>query len=133
MSEGSFLKSAGSTLFLYAPPTQGSGCITELSDTLLENTSVNGNGVLVTVTFQVLAAGQSYITMNETLLAQPLSGSPLSHPQITHTVDNGQLVVVPEFQNWVLPIVMIIVTIPMVILTRKRLKPTRRYDFCNTT
>jgi hypothetical protein len=124
IDEGPFLKSAGSTLF--PPPPQRNGSLTEISDTLLANASVSGNGILATVVFKVLAAGQSDITLNETELLQPLVGQPPSHPQIAHTVNNGRLIVLPEFPSWA-PLAIIFVTaVPVVILVRKRLKPTHQ-------
>jgi hypothetical protein len=126
MTKGPFLESAGSTLFLY--PTPGSGSLTQVTDELLENTSLSGNGTLATVTFQVLAAGQSNITLSDTLLYKPLSGSPLSHAQIAHTVNNGQIIVISEFPSWALPAIIIVATIPAMILAKRRLKPTRQYD-----
>jgi hypothetical protein len=93
IAEGPFLKSAGSTLF--PPPLQGNGSLTEISDTLLSTIGVNGSGILATVTFKVLVAGQSGMTLNETELFQPPEGLPPSNPQIAHTVSNGQLIVLP--------------------------------------
>jgi hypothetical protein len=127
MTEGPFLDSVGSTLFLY--PTPGSGSLTQITDELLENTSVNGNGTLATINFKVLAYGQSNITLSDTLLYQPLSGNPLSHAQIAHTVNNGQIIVISEFPSWALPAIIIVATIPAMILAKRRLKPARQYDY----
>jgi hypothetical protein len=93
MTEGSFLDSVGSTLFLY--PTPGSGSLTQITDELLEDTSVNGNGTLATINFKVLAYGQSNITLSDTLLYQPLSGNPLSHAQIAFTTTNATFTLPP--------------------------------------
>jgi hypothetical protein len=120
IGEGPFLKSAGySTLF--PPPPQRSGCLTEISDGIMANASVSGSGVLATITFQVLAAGQSGITLNETVLLQPQSG----HPQIANTVSNGQLIVLSEFPSWIPLAITLAAAIPAAILAKKRLKPTR--------
>ena len=117
VDEGTFLNSSGSTLFLNA--SARSGYVPEISDTLLENTSTSGSGLLAIVTFKVLAAGQSDITLNETLLTHPTG-----QVQIPHTVDNGQLIVVPEFQNWTFLAIALVATIPAAILAKKRFKPT---------
>jgi hypothetical protein len=129
--EGPFLKSEGSTLFLNAP-TQSSGYLQELSDTLLENVSASGNGTLVTVTFEVLASGQSDIKMNGTELLQPSPEFSLS--PITHKVDNGQLTVLGSeggesaFPIWTIPTITIVaIIISAAILIKKRLKPNRQH------
>jgi hypothetical protein len=122
-TEGTFM--GGGTLFLTSPTNYTAGYVGEISDTFLSNTSVSGNGVLATVTFQVLAAGQSNITLNETELLQPEAG----HPQITHTVNNGQLNVIPEFPSGAfLAIAFAVTTISAAFLAKKRLKPTRQYN-----
>jgi hypothetical protein len=127
IANGPFLESAGSTLF--PPPPQRNGTLTEISDTLLNNRhSVNGSGVLATVTFLVLAAGQSDITLNNTVLTQPLSGNQTTHAEIVHTVNNGQLIVLSELSNWAMLAIIFVVSIPAAILARKRLKPMRQ---CN--
>ena len=115
VDEGPFLKSVGLTLF--PPPPQRNGYLTEVSCTLLSLSSASGDGVLATVTFQVLASGQSDITLNETELLQPGSG----HPQINCTINNGQITVVPEFPGWSFLAITFAATILMAILTKKRL------------
>lgn len=121
IDNGPFLESAGSTLF--PPPPQRNGSLTEISDTLLKNSSVSGSGTLATVTFKILAAGQSDITLNETELLGPLVGQPPNHLQIVNTVNNGKLTVLPEFQYWAFPAIILVATIPVAILAKKRLKP----------
>ena len=129
ITNGPFLESAGSTLFV--PPPEINGSLTIISDTLLSKNSVNGSGVLATVNFTILAAGQSELTLNNTLLEEPLSGNQTSHTQIAHTVSNGQVIVISEFPNWVLPAIIFVVTIPAAILAKKRHKLTRRYGHSN--
>jgi hypothetical protein len=121
ITNGPFLESAGSTLFL--PPPERNGSLTEISDTLLSKNSMNGSGVLATVNFTILAAGQSELMLNNTLLLEPLSGNQTTHAQIACTVNNGQLFVLSELSNWVMPAIVFVVTIPAAILARKRLKP----------
>jgi len=52
VTEGPFLSSTGTTLFMEAPPTPGN--IPELSSTLLENASVSGSGALAYIAFTPL-------------------------------------------------------------------------------
>jgi len=129
VKEGPFLQTEGETLFLNAP-SQGGGYLPELSDTLLENVSASGDGTLATVTFKVLASGQSDIALNETELLQP--SAEYSQLPIAHTVDNGQLTVLgseggPAFLTWMALIVAIAVIISAVILIRKRFKSKRQH------
>jgi len=122
VEEGPFLKSVGATLF--PPPPQRDGYLTEVSSTLLSNSSASGAGILAAVTFKVLASGQSDITLNETELLQPESG----HPQINCTINNGHITVVPEFPSWLFLTFTFAATMLAAILAKKRLKPTSHYD-----
>lgn len=124
ISEGPFLKSAGNTFF--APTFPKSGSLPDISDSIdFSNDSVSGSGILATVTFKVLGAGQSGITLSDTALWLPLSKNYTGHPLIPHTVDNGQVIVLPEFSSWALLTIAIAATVPTVILAKKRLKPKR--------
>jgi hypothetical protein len=91
VTEGSFLNSAGSTLFLWAPNWTAieEGYIPEISCTLLSAEGVTGDGVLATLVFTSLSSGNSEITLTNTLLNQPESG----HPEIAHSVVNGEVIV----------------------------------------
>ncbi|HVP40934.1 MAG TPA: cohesin domain-containing protein [Candidatus Krumholzibacteriaceae bacterium] len=125
VEEGPFMQSAGQRLFLNTPP-QPTGYIKEITCSLLSKNSVSGNGILATVTFNVTASGQSDITLNETQLLQPDTGS--GHAQITHTVDNGHVIVVPEFPSWAIPAIILAATMAAAILTKKQLKPAPQHD-----
>jgi len=135
ISEGPFLKNAGNTFF--APTFPQSGSLPDISDTVYPtNRSFSGSGVLATVIFKILAAGQSDITLSHTNLWLPLSGNYQGHPTIAHSVNNGQLIVLgnehgPEFPTWVvLTIISIVFTAAIIaaaILIMKRLKPRRQY------
>jgi hypothetical protein len=105
IAEGPFLNNTDDTLFLWAQNWTAieEGYIPEISCTLLSSVSVNGSGVLATVTFKSLSPGTSNITLTETVLKEPEQG----HPEISHTVNNGEVTVIPEFQPWmILPIVL---------------------------
>jgi hypothetical protein len=74
VSEGPFLKKAGSTLFLWTSQSTiaiSKGDIPDISCTLLEYSSANGSGVIATLTFQVISIGASQITFNQTTLLNP--------------------------------------------------------------
>ena len=124
VTEGPFLMSGGSTLFLNAP-IQNNGYLPEISDTLLENVSATGNGTLATVNFNVTGSGQSDITLNDTVLLQP--STELTQVPISHTVENGQVTVlgteIPEFPAWAILIVAIVSTMCAAIFVKKRSKP----------
>jgi uncharacterized membrane protein YciS (DUF1049 family) len=74
VSEGPFLKAAGSTLFIWTSTSTNAiskGDIPDISDTLLEYTSASGNGVIATLTFRVISLGTSQIVFNQTTLLNP--------------------------------------------------------------
>jgi hypothetical protein len=71
--EGPFLKEGGQTLFIWTSesPLIQNGTVPEISDTLLENSTASGSGVLATLTFNVVSAGNSQITLTNTTLLDP--------------------------------------------------------------
>jgi hypothetical protein len=74
VSEGTFLKAAGSTLFIWTSTSTNAiskGDIPDISDTLLEYTSASGGGVIATLTFRVVSLGTSQIIFNQTTLLNP--------------------------------------------------------------
>jgi hypothetical protein len=74
ISEGPFLKSAGSTLFLWTSTSIiaiSKGDIPDISSTLLEYTSASGSGVIATLTFRAISLGTSQIIFNQTTLLNP--------------------------------------------------------------
>jgi hypothetical protein len=95
IKEGSFLSNAGSTMFLWGPSismsTRNQGYINCTSCFLLDDTSASGNGVLATLSFQVLNAGTSPISIEGTVLFNP---SPLGDIQyITATLNSGTITI----------------------------------------
>lgn len=65
VTEGSFLDGGGPTFFSSGTTDNSSGTIAHISDTLVTVPSgVSGNGVLVEVKFQGVAAGTSQITLS---------------------------------------------------------------------
>ena len=68
VSEGPFLTNAGNTIFVpvyFSYQTINLGYIQEISDMLVEIASSTGSGVIVTLSFQVLALGTSQITFGQ--------------------------------------------------------------------
>lgn len=119
VAEGPFLNSADDTLFLGAQSGTAieEGYIPEVSCTLLSSESVDGSGVLATLTFKSLSPGECEITLTETVLKEPGTG----HPEILHNVINGEVTVIPEFQPWIiLPFVLTATAI--IILMKKHYK-----------
>lgn len=116
IAEGPFLNSAGETLFLWANNWTAieEGYIPEISCTLLSSGSVNGSGVLATITFKSLSQGTSNINLTETVLKEPGTG----HPEISHDVTAGEVTVIPEFQPWM--ILTFILTATAVIMLMKK-------------
>jgi hypothetical protein len=92
VQEGPFLQSAGNTLFIWSglgATTINQGYIREISCNLLVATGASGSGVLATLTFKVLAAGTSDITINET----ELLSSTDDNPPIQHGDVNGYAII----------------------------------------
>lgn len=118
IAEGPFLNSTGDTLFLWAQNWTAieEGYIPEISCTLLSSGSVNGSGVLATVAFKSLSPGTSNITLTETVLKEPGTG----HPEISHSVINGEVIVIPEFQPWI--ILPFVLTATAIIMMKKHYK-----------
>jgi hypothetical protein len=99
VQEGPFLQNIGSTIFLWGEnwTAVGEGYIPEISCTLFTG-SASGSGVLATVTFKSVAPGLTEISMNETEMHEPSA----SHPSIPHSVLNGEVHVIPEFNSWII-------------------------------
>jgi len=119
IAEGPFLNNTDDTLFLWANNWTAieEGYIPEISCTLQSSVSVNGSGVLATITFKSLSPGTSNITLTETVLKEPETG----HPEIPHDVNNGEVTVIPEFQPWmILPFVLTATAV--IILMKKHSK-----------
>jgi hypothetical protein len=96
VQEGLFLRSLGNTLFLWpgtSSPAIIEGYVPEISCNLFTDAGASGNGTLATLTFKVLATGESDITINETALLSSTTGN----PPIQHTDVNGYVTIVPEF------------------------------------
>jgi hypothetical protein len=95
VQEGSFLSNTGSTLFPWSseisPTSRSQGYIDSVVCTLLEATSANGNGVLATLSFQVLSAGVSPISIEGTQLVSPLKAGEMQF--ITVTLNSGTVTI----------------------------------------
>jgi hypothetical protein len=97
MKEGTFLKNSGPTLFLWPytyTPDIVRGLIDNIHCTLLQSTSVTGGGVLATISFKVISAGNSQITIGNSSLLDPYSYDYGVHKMITGAiVNNGNVIV----------------------------------------
>jgi hypothetical protein len=104
IEEGPFLQTAGDTLFVWPSASSyeiSMGYVDEIFCSFLSLDTVQGDGVLATITFESLNAGDCEISLNATSLMEPETG----HPEIPHNVLNGNVSVIPEFQSWmVLPV-----------------------------
>ena len=119
IAEGAFLNSTGEKLFLWANnwTAINEGYIPEISCTLLASGSVNGSGVLATITLKSISPGECEITLTETVLKEPGTG----HPEIPHNVVNGEVIVIPEFQPWMI-VPFVLTTTAVIILMKKHYK-----------
>jgi hypothetical protein len=91
--EGSFLKSAGGTLFVLAPVNNTGGILPEMTSTLMSVSSANGTGDLANFTFKVKAIGNTEINIINPVLVKPLDESN-QNPPITFTFTNSSLTMV---------------------------------------
>jgi len=97
-TEGSFMRSAGSTLWVSIPQNATGGYIPDISDAFLENIGVNGSGTLATLQFQVISQASSSIQLNIIALEAPLPASEVGEngaifPQITPTSTTATTIV----------------------------------------
>jgi hypothetical protein len=118
ITEGSFLKSVGSTIYtsqITNSTAIKSGFLPQVACDLLSAYGANGSGVLADLTFVALAPGTSNITVNILALTT------YSQAQISSQVANGDVVVLPEFQGWILPIISLTATAVLIVLRKKRL------------
>jgi hypothetical protein len=92
ITEGPFLSSIGTTMAAFPENAYdeyfSKGILPEASSTFISNKSASGSGILATITFDVLAVGETDLTIESTL-KRPESG----HPLIDHTSTNGHIVV----------------------------------------
>ena len=128
-TEGPFLEEAGSTMFIpNIPPGNASkGNIFEISDTLLVDSSVNGSGVIATLTFQVLATNRtSQITFKQITMYDTLGVAKIDCNAINAEITLG----VPKNTNntWLLISLLVVfaVIISIVLLVRTRSKKVKR-------
>jgi len=71
VQEGSFLKNKATTFFLWTSESHlafSEGYIPNIEDAFAENTTIDGSGVLATLTFRVISSGSSPVTFNVTRL-----------------------------------------------------------------
>lgn len=89
IEEGPFLKQGGNTLFIWpedSPKIRG-GIVPELSATLMTDGGVSGSGILATLTFNVLSAGNSQINIDDTKLLDLNELSNTTTTDIYHQID----------------------------------------------
>jgi hypothetical protein len=102
VAEGPFLKASGQDLFIWTSESTlafAKGYIPDISDTLLEYSTASGSGVLATLTFKVLALGESQIAFNQTTLESSTNLGTISDPNyklIPCTTINANIVVGPS-------------------------------------
>jgi hypothetical protein len=122
VSEGPFLKQAGSTFFLWTSESTTAlrqGYVPEISCALLENSSVTGSGVIATLSFQVISWGTSQITFNQTTLLDPSQG------QISVTAGNVNIIL-PEFPISLGLVLLIFAATVSILFVSKKVKQSRK-------
>jgi hypothetical protein len=134
IEEGPFLKQGGETLFIYKSSNKTGNVlessIQNIGCALTEMSGVSGDGVLATVTFTVVNAGISPITLNDVeLVGPPHTGDnagtgtqPTNEPIESSSTDGNidvQSVTVPEFPVWVIVFIPIVSTVFLLLFRGK--------------
>jgi hypothetical protein len=116
IEEGPFLEEAGQTFFVHKTVDMLNNNIQNIACAIADNISRNGNGILATVTFTIVSAGDSDLTVGNVTLLDQL------HNKINCSTANGSIeiktITAPEFPMWVLFAVLMIGTIFSVALIR---------------
>jgi len=101
IQEGPFLSNAGSTLCTWAPSlspsSRSQGYLNSTGCILLEAQSADGNGVLATLSFQVLSVGVSPISIDGTQLINPSRSGVLQY--ISATLNSGTVTITAPDNN----------------------------------
>ena len=97
----------GVTIFTCAPPDW-------------EEAPKDGTGVLVTITFVSKAAGETTLDLYDAIVAGAI-GPPVIENILSHTLNDGTVVVVPEFSGFMLLLLLMVATVFAIILGRKSL------------
>lgn len=95
IAEGPFLNGAGETLFTWSPSSspisRSQGYLQGVADVLLATSGVSGNGVLATLTFQVLHAGYSAVSIEGTTISKPPVNTAAQY--ISATITDGTVTI----------------------------------------
>ena len=125
VEEGPFLSSQASpTFFLASPPNNVAGKVDQITDTSMKvpPTGAGGEGDLCILTFLSIAPGNTNITiLNPDFMAVDKS-------LITVTVQNGEVIVIPEFPVSAIIPAFLIITAAIAIIA-KISRPRRRLDY----
>jgi len=101
IQEGPFLSNAGSTLCTWGPslsPTSRSqGYLNSTGCILLEAQSVDGSGVLATLSFQIIGTGVSPVSIEGTQLINPSPTGVLNY--IPVTLNSGTITIIRSDNN----------------------------------
>lgn len=114
--EGSFFKSNGTTVFVYQDPIPGA--IADMGCGFLTGGPASGDGVLVSITFDAIAVGESPINLD---FGYMLNG--MQYVEVA--LVNGSVNVIPEFPHGIIIPVFLISTVAIaltakILMTRKR-------------
>jgi hypothetical protein len=74
-TEGTFLSSVDTTLFIYSPVDYTKGSIKECISTIMSNLTASGSGDLATLSFKVIGSGSSAIGLFNCSLQGPNTGT----------------------------------------------------------
>jgi len=97
-NQGTFLKTVGSTFWTPIPPSAlANGTISQMACTSLSipEAGATGSGTLATLTFTILKTVATQITLSNTSMLAPETGSSGYHPPIDLQVENATAIVTP--------------------------------------
>jgi hypothetical protein len=125
VAEGPFLSGqAAPTFFLASPPDNVAGLVDQINDVSMHvpPSGASGDGVLATITFLSTAQGTSNITILNPIFKDVPKNT------INVTVENGEVIVIPEFPvSAIIPVFLIITT--AIAIIAKISRPRRHLDY----
>lgn len=119
--EGSFLKSAGTTAFLWETIDYTTGNIYGLTCVSLAGAEATGSGVIVNLYFKALALGDSAIDLYgpADYPTTPIWLTLAGDLYVFATVADGSVIVIPEFPTFLVIPLFTLVTLVIVVITKK--------------
>jgi hypothetical protein len=123
--EGPFTLQAAPTFYLASPPDNVVGTVDQITDTSMHvpPKGAGGSGVLAILTFTSIKAGDTNISILKTDFMA------VDKSKISVTVQNGTVIVIPEFPTSAVIPAFLIITTAIAVIIAKISRPRRRLDY----